>query len=215
MDIVTLRKQVIVEFKDELKKFYKFLKRNNHLNWAKPKIKKRFIVWLRRIDLTKSYAIIVNKNKELAKKKEEELAKKKEEEEASSVKRIYNFEVKSYKFNYCPSTNTVRINATWYHKATEKEKEDMEKKIKVWVERNKKVDRGGKADWHYHVLSAIDGNRGLGYEFSNRMKTTCYKWLKSPHFIKITISKRWFDCATDDELKKFYDKIKSLPNLYR
>ena len=219
--------KVMEELKNEKHEFYLFLKRNNHLSWCKAKIRRRFVIFIRRnytmplyIKQKKEYELQQKKEKEeveLQQKKEEEeveLQQKKEEEETSNndtkFKRIYKVGIKSYAYNCNPGRKQIYINSEWfYNRATEKQLEKMENDISKWEAKySNRINRGGKADWNYQVLATLDQSaRRFTYEFSNKMSRTCYRSKRTTFNTHFTISQRWWETATDEDLQKFNRKI--------
>ena len=198
--------KVMEELKNEKHEYYLFLKRNNHLSWCKGKMRRRFIIFIRRNYTMPLY---------IKQKKEYELQQKKEEEEETSnndtkFKRIYKKGIKSYSYKSNPGKKEIYINSEWfYYKASKKQLEEMEETISIWEENHSnKINRGGKADWNYHVIATLDGiARNFTYDFSTRMTRTCYSIKKTTFNTHFTISQKWWEIATDEELQKFNRKI--------
>lgn len=207
------------ELKTEKYEFYLFLKRNNHLTWCKAKIRRRFVIFIRRnytmplyLKQKKEYELQLEKEKE-----EVELQLKKEKEEVeqpiddTKFKRIYKIGIKSYAYKSNLAKKEIYINSEWfYYKASKKELEKMEETISIWEQNHsERINRGGKADWNYHVISTLQSiSRNFTFDFSNRMTRTCYSIKKrSPYNTHFTISQKWWETATDEDLQKFNRKI--------
>jgi hypothetical protein len=199
--------KVMEELINEKKEYYKYLKHNNHLSWCKGKIRRRWIIFIRRKYTMPLY--MKKQNKEVKPKVEEPRVYEHDEVEPK-FKRFYKFGVKSYKYKANQAKQEVTINAEWWGKATSKDKENMEKIISNWEAKYfSKPNRGGKADWNYHVLATLDGiARNFTYSFSNKMSSTCYKiQRRSAYDTHFTISQKWWERATDEELQDFNRKI--------
>jgi hypothetical protein len=198
--------KVMEELINEKKEYYNYLKNNNHLSWCKGKIRRRWIIFIRR---KYTMPLYMKQNKEVKPKVEEPRVYEHDKVEPK-FRRLYKFDVKSYKYKANQAKQEVTINAEWWGKATNKDKENMEKNISNWEAKYySKPNREGKADWNYEVLATLQRyGRQFTYSFSNRMTSTCYKiQRRSAYNTHFTISQKWWDRANDEDLEKFNRKI--------
>ena len=149
-------------------------------------------------------------NKEVKPKVEEPRVYEHDEVEPK-FKRFYKFGVKCYKYKSNPAKQEVTINHKWFYcEASRKELENMEKNISNWENKYySKPNREGKAFWNYEVIATLQRyGRHFTYSFSNRMTSTCYKiQRRSAYNTHFTISQKWWERATDEDLQDFNRKI--------
>ncbi len=199
--------KVMEELINEKKEYYKYLKHNNHLSWCKGKMRRRWIIFIRR---KYTMPLYMKQKKEVKKEEEPRVYEHDEVEPRNKFNRVFKFNIKSYKYKANQAKQEVYINATWFRKATNKDKENMENDISNWEAKYySKPNRGGKADWNYHVLATLQGiARNFTYSFSNRMTSTCYTiQRRSQYNTHFTISQKWWERATDEDLQNFNRKI--------
>ena len=223
------------ELKNEKHEYYLFLKHNNHLNWCKGKIRKRFVIFIRR-----NYTMPLYHKQ----KKEYELQLKKEKEEKEYWDRIakqsrrktpndfrreikiileskYNIQVdikkyKSMSLKYQHSTKTLSVDEKYLDSQKDEDYKEIHKSLKIWLDKHKKKEEANKdfdRKKYNEEIQSLLNSKFIDFKLSSKMTTTLYSIKSSRIGNKInllTINKNWFEkTSCEEDLQKFLKKIKS------
>jgi len=215
--------KVMEELKNEKHEYYLFLKRNNHLNWCKGKIRKRFVIFIRR-----NYTMPLYHKQ----KKEYELQLKKDKEDRKTpndfrreIKIIleskYNIQVdikkyKSMNLKYQHSTKTLSVDEKYLDSQKDEDYKEIHKSLKIWLDKHKKKEEANKdfdRKKYNEEIQSLLNSKFIDFKLSSKMTTTLYSIKQNRIGNKIellTINKNWFEkTSCEEDLQKFLKKIKS------